>query len=62
MYQLKCLDYNKKYVGQTGCNFIQRFKEHINDIKKNKITSGNSQHILETGQCYGRTEDTMDIL
>jgi predicted GIY-YIG superfamily endonuclease len=51
----------KKYVGQTRRNFTQRYKEHIKD-NRNKITSGYSQHILETGHCYGKIQDTMDIL
>jgi hypothetical protein len=37
VYQLKCLDCNKYYIGQTGRNFKQRYKEHINDIRQRKI-------------------------
>jgi hypothetical protein len=62
VYQLKCLDCYKNYIGQTGRNFKQRYREHINDIRQNKEKSGYSQHILNTGHRYGTIDDTMEIL
>jgi hypothetical protein len=62
VYQLKCLDCGKNYIGQTGRNFKQRYREHINDIRQNKEKSGFSQHILNTGHRYSTIDDTMKIL
>jgi hypothetical protein len=62
VYQLKCSDYKKYYIGQTGRNFKQRYREHINDIRQNKEKSGYSQHILNTKHRYGTTVDTMETL
>jgi hypothetical protein len=61
-YQLKCLDCKKYYIGQTGQNFKQRYKEHINNIRQNKEKSGYSQHILNTNHRYGTIDDTMETL
>jgi hypothetical protein len=62
VYQLKYSDCNKKCVGQARRNFAQRYKGYIKDIRYNKIKLVYSQHILETGHCYGRMEDIMDTL
>jgi hypothetical protein len=32
IYQMKCMECPKKYVGQTGRTFNIRYKEHIHDI------------------------------
>jgi hypothetical protein len=61
-HQLKCLDCNKYYIGQTGRNFKQRYREHINDIRQNKEKSGYSQHILNTNHRYGTKDDTIETL
>jgi hypothetical protein len=37
-------------MGQIGCNFKTRYKAHINDIIKNKIKSGYTHNVKETGQ------------
>jgi hypothetical protein len=62
MYQLKCLDFPLKYVGQTGRTFKTRYKEHIHDIRSNNSNSGYSSHILNTGHTYGTITDTMEII
>jgi hypothetical protein len=49
-------------MGQTGRNFRIRYKEHIQAIHTNKTTSKYAQHSLDTGQAYGTTEDTLNIL
>jgi hypothetical protein len=59
IYELKCLEFGKNYIGQTGRNFRQRYREHINDIRQNKEKSGYSQHILNTYHKYGTIEDTV---
>jgi hypothetical protein len=50
------------YIGQTGRNFITRFKEHIQDIRNNRTKTGYSQHITNTGHEYGNIENTLNIL
>jgi hypothetical protein len=62
IYEIKCNSCPKKYVGQTGRNFLNRFKKHIHAIKSNKTTSKYAQHILESGHTYGKIEDTLNIL
>jgi hypothetical protein len=62
IYQLKCLDCQLKYIGQTGRAFHTRCKEHILAIKNNDGNSGYSNHILNTGHKYGPITDTMDIV
>jgi hypothetical protein len=46
-----------KIYGQTG-----RYKEHIQDIRKNNSNSGYSNHILNIGHTYGTIADTMNII
>jgi hypothetical protein len=62
VYKLKFSDCHLQYIGQTGCSFLTRYKEHIRAIKYNKESSGYAQHILNTGHSYGKTEDIMDII
>jgi hypothetical protein len=45
VYQMSCKDCNLKYVGQTGCMFQIRYKEHIREIKTNGQKSKYAQHI-----------------
>jgi hypothetical protein len=61
-YQLKCQNCSCVYIGQTEMNFKTRYKEHIQDIKNNRSTTGFSHHILDTGHAYDKTENTMKIL
>jgi hypothetical protein len=62
IYQIKCLDYPLRYIGQTGRMFKIRFKEHIQAIRNNNSNSGYSSHILNTGHTYGTIANTMDII
>jgi hypothetical protein len=52
VYQLECGECPVKYIGQTGCTFKARFKEHIQDIRTNRHNSKFAQHILDTGHAY----------
>jgi AraC-like DNA-binding protein len=61
VYEIKCNTCLLKYIGQTGRNFRTRFKEHIHAIRTNKTTSKYAQHNLETGEIYGKIEDTFHI-
>jgi hypothetical protein len=61
VYQLKFQNCSCVYIGQTGRNFKIRYKEHIQDIKNNRIRTGFSHHILVTGHAYDKTENTMKI-
>jgi hypothetical protein len=49
MYQIKYMDCQLKYMGQTGRMFYTRYKEQIQAIRNNKINSGYLNHILSTG-------------
>jgi predicted GIY-YIG superfamily endonuclease len=62
VYQLKCGGCQKRYAGQTGRNFQQRYKEHIHSIRTNNTSSKYAQHIIETQHAYGPIEDTMEVL
>lgn len=61
VYQLTCVDYNKKYIRQRGSTFHIRFQEHISDYKygnnKSKFT-----HLLYNKHCIDPMENIMDIL
>jgi hypothetical protein len=35
VYKMNCGNCQLKYVGQTGCTFRTRYKEHIREIKTN---------------------------
>jgi hypothetical protein len=62
IYEMKCLDWPLKYVGQTERTFKTRYKEHIHDIKSDNSNSRYSNHILNTGHTYGTIVDTMEII
>jgi hypothetical protein len=62
IYQMKCMECPKKYVGQTGRTFNIRYKEHIHDIRSNNGNTGYANHILNTGHTYGTITDTMEII
>jgi hypothetical protein len=62
IYRLDCQTRPLKYVGQTGTPFKVRFKEHIQAMKGNEDASMLAQHILNTENAYGCTEDTITIL
>jgi hypothetical protein len=62
IYQMKCLDCPLKYIGQNGRTFNQRYKEHIQTIRRKCSKSGYSNHILNTGHTYGTITGTMDII
>ncbi|CAF1549089.1 unnamed protein product [Rotaria sordida] len=44
VYAINCKDCDKKYIGETKRMKLTRIKEHINDIRKNKLTSLIAQH------------------
>jgi hypothetical protein len=60
--QIKCNSCQLKYTGQTGKNFRTRYKEHIQVIHSNKMTSRYAQHILDTQHAYATMKYTLDIL
>jgi hypothetical protein len=59
---MKCMDCPLKYMGQTGCTFKSRYKEHIQAIRNNNSNSGYSKHILKTEHTYGSITDMMKAL
>ena len=65
VYKIKCDDCPKFYIGQTGRNFKCRFKEHIQAIRSNNLTSQKSafaEHILDSQHNYTGLEHNMEIL
>jgi hypothetical protein len=62
VYRLKCKGCPLEYIGQTGCSFGIRYKEHMSAIKHNKDTSTYAQHILDTGHSYGNIQDVMEVI
>jgi hypothetical protein len=61
-YKLTCPDCNMVYIGQTGRNFNETYKEHKNAIKTNSHTSNYAKHILEQSHTFGPIHQTMQIL
>jgi len=47
IYKFTCSDCPKIYIGETGRNIQIREKEHLNDIRCKKATSGPYSHIRE---------------
>jgi hypothetical protein len=62
VYKLKCEDFPKYYIGQTGRTFHKRCDECIPVARNNKDTTGYAQHISNTGHSYGPIDDTMEIM
>jgi hypothetical protein len=62
IYQIKCMGWPVKYVGQTVRTFHTRYKTHIQEIRNNNSNSGYSNHILNTGHSCGSITDTINIL
>ncbi|KAG8261937.1 hypothetical protein J6590_108507 [Homalodisca vitripennis] len=65
VYKINCSDCESYYIGQTGRNFNKRFKEHIQALKTNNmstIKSNFAEHLLETGHNYKNIEKNMEIL
>jgi hypothetical protein len=58
VYELKCQSCPGSYIGQTGWNFMTRYKEHIKDIRNIRSETGFSHHILNTGHAYENIENT----
>jgi hypothetical protein len=44
VYSINFKDCDKKYIGETTRKKLTRMKEHLNDIKNNKLTSLIAQH------------------
>jgi hypothetical protein len=51
-----------KHMGQTGNSFEKRFKEHFLAFKNHNYSSKFSQHILEYGHWFGKSEDIMNTV
>lgn len=65
IYKIKCTKCPKFYIGQTGRNFRCRYKEHIQCIKSNNMTSQKSafaEHILDTLHEYKSVENNVEVL
>jgi hypothetical protein len=62
IYQMKCMGYPLKYLGQTGRTFYTRYKEHMQTIRNNNGNSGYLNHIQNTGHACGIITNTMDII
>jgi len=62
MYKLTCPDCKKVYVGQTGRDFMTRYKEHRRSFQNNSHTSKFAQHLNEHMHSFGNIDDVMQIL
>jgi hypothetical protein len=65
VYEIKCAECPKYYIGQTGRAFSRRYKEHIQSIKSNNRTSQKSifaDHILASNHSYNKLENGLKIL
>lgn len=62
MYELTCQDYQKKYIGKTGCTFKTCYKVQVQAIRTNKSISNCAQHILDNKHLYRSVGNTMKIL
>jgi len=50
VYQIKCKGCNKSYIGETGRDMKIRVKEHIADVRHNRMdTSAIASHNIKTG-------------
>jgi hypothetical protein len=47
VYQMKYLDCQRNYIGQTGRSFHTRYKEHAQDYRHNNHRSNFAKHLLE---------------
>ena len=49
-------------VGQTGGDFLTRYKEHLRSSRTNNSKSGIAQHLIDNNHAMGSTEKTMKML
>jgi hypothetical protein len=61
-YKLTCTTCERSYVGQTGSNLKQRYKEHIRYIQNNDPQSAYATHIINNLHEYGDINDNMSML
>jgi hypothetical protein len=59
---LKCLSCGQIYIGQTGRDFMTRYKELIKDMRYNEEKSLYTQHILEHSHECDPIGNTIDAL
>ena len=62
VYQLKCSNCGKIYVGQTGRPFSIRFWEHKHDFKYMSHKSRFAQHLLKEGHPLDTMENIMEVI
>lgn len=62
VYKLNCDNCNGVYVGQTGRNFVTRYKEHISAVRNNHPDKSHfAKHLLETGHEL-QSDNTYEVL
>jgi hypothetical protein len=61
VYKLTCSDCSKFYIGQTGRNFSQRFKEHVKALHNN-TESAFANHLIDSGHTYTDINTNLEIL
>lgn len=62
VYKLTCTDCSKVYVGQTGRQFRQRYKEHSADYKHERRKSAFAKHLLDEKHKHMPIEQTLEVL
>jgi len=65
IYKIKCSDCDSFYVGQTGRSFRTRYREHIQALKSQNLTSMKStfaEHIMQSNHKYTNIDQNMEVL
>ena len=62
IYKLSCTTCEHSYVGQTGKNLKQKYKEHIRYIWNDDPQSAYAAHIINNLHEYGNIYDNMSML
>jgi hypothetical protein len=57
IYKLICPDCHKTYVGQTGRQFLTRYKEHKAAFLNSSNTSSFAKHLSEEAHSFGPIND-----
>jgi hypothetical protein len=62
VYQLKCSECKKRYIGQTGSPFNVRYKEHAREFRHGTNKSNYAKHLLDNRHPLQPIYDCMEIL
>lgn len=60
VYKVTCNDCDRQYIGQTGRNFVIRYREHTTGVSASKSVFG--QHLLQNNHSEGPIQDNLKVL